>query len=267
MDRIKGVDLSSFQSNLTMQDVKDAGYDFAILRGGFTGYGNLSLNIDKAFTKFYEESRKIGFPVGVYWYSCANNELQAIREAEYLYDQILKGRKFEYPIYIDVEEEKWQGKDPKGVTDAIIAFCDYLEEKGFFVGIYASLSWFKSKIQTSRLNKYSKWIASWTVAEPSFDHPGFQMWQHSGDISGDRVYYIKKTMVDTDFAFLDFPKIMKDQGLNGYKEGTGDDSGDNSGEDPEQLKIRIKELEADLSEITLKYESLKTRLKILVSNL
>ena len=208
----KGVDLSSYQSGLSIESVKKAGYDFAILRGGFTGYGaGRSKNKDGSFERFYAQAKNLNFPVGVYWYSCANTKQGGINEAEFLYANCLKGKKFEYPIYIDVEDSHWQSKDRKGTTDAIIGFCETLEKKGFFVGIYASLFWFNKIIQTDRLNAYTKWIACWTSKKPSFKFNGFDMWQDSdkGIVSGRRV--------DTDIAFVDFPGLIKSAGKNGYK--------------------------------------------------
>ena len=209
---IKGLDISSWQSGLKVSAIKKAGYDFAILRGGFTGYGaNRSKNKDSSFETFYKEAKSIGFPVGVYWYSCANSKATGEAEAEYLYNNCLKGKQFEYPIYIDVENNTWQSGNRLGVTEAIIGFCEYLEKRGYFVGIYASLSWFNNQMDTNRLNAYTKWVACWTSSKPSFRYNAFDMWQNSdnGHVSGHRV--------DTNFAYRDFPKIMKEGGFNGFK--------------------------------------------------
>ena len=207
---IKGVDLSRWQDGLKISAVRESGYKFAILRGGYTGYGDRSLNKDTSFEGFYEQAKKIGFPVGCYWYSCADSKEFGLKEAKFIYKQCLKGKKFEYPIYIDVEEERWQSKDKKGVTEAIIAFCEYLESKGYYVGVYASLDWFNNEIDTARLNSYSKWVACWQSRKPMFKFNDFDMWQNSdkGKAGGVRV--------DTDIAYVDFPKIMKEHGFNGY---------------------------------------------------
>ena len=208
----KGVDISSWQGGLRISDIKKAGYDFAILRAGFTGYGeNRSKNVDSFFESFYADAKNNTFPVGAYWYSCADSAAQGRAEAEYMYDNCLKGKQFEYPIYIDVEEERWQANNKKGVTDAIIAFCDYLEGKGYYVGVYASLYWFNAKIDTSRLSAYTKWVACWDDTRPNFDYNAFELWQYTSDaiICGCRV--------DADECYIDFPRIIKDGGFNGFK--------------------------------------------------
>lgn len=209
---IKGLDVSAHQKGLKMSSVKNAGYDFVILRGGYTGYGaNRTKNKDSSFETFYEEAKRVGLPVGCYWYSCADTKELGISEAEYLYNHCLKGKQFEYPIYIDVEESRWQANKKKAVTDAIIGFCEYLEDKGFYVGIYASLSWFNNHIDTSRLSEYTKWVACWTSSAPDVRFNAFDLWQDSssGKVGGFRV--------DTDVAFINFPDVIKSIGKNGFK--------------------------------------------------
>lgn len=208
---MNGIDISRYQASMKLENVKRAGYEFAILRGGYTGYGaNRVKSVDFAFENFYRQAKEIGLPVGAYYYSCAKTYAEGEAEASYFYEQCLKGKQFEMPIYIDVEDSHWQADDKKGVTDAIIGFCEYLEGKGFYVGIYASLSWFNTKIDVSRLKDYTKWIAKWSSSKPTVSFNAFDMWQYSdnGRI-GDHV-------VDQNLAFIDFPSIIKKAGKNGY---------------------------------------------------
>lgn len=205
----KGVDVSAWQEGLDIKSIKDNGYSFAILRGGFTHTGDgTSLEKDMCFNDFYNRAKEVDLPVGCYWYSCANTYEKGVKEANFLYENCLKGRKFEYPIYIDVEEAKHQEGNFEGVTNAIKGFCETLENKGFYVGIYASLSrfgnWFDSNLP------YTKWVACWSNEKPNTDLPLFEMWQNSnnGNIDGFRI--------DTDFAYFDFPNEIKRQCLNGY---------------------------------------------------
>lgn len=200
---MKGIDISEYQGSLQLADCKAKGYEFAILRAGFTGYGaSRSKNKDAWFDNFYEQSRKINYPVGAYWYSCADSAEQGRAEAEYLYE-IIKGKKFEFPIYIDVEDPHWQSDNYDGVTDAIIAFCDYITSKGFMAGVYASLSWFYSNFDVRKI-KYSKWVACWddTPPDPPFD---MDIWQNS---SGGAVGYFR---VDTNYCYKDFGEPEKPQ--------------------------------------------------------
>nr|DAP17737.1 MAG TPA: hypothetical protein [Caudoviricetes sp.] len=204
---IKGIDISVYQRGMKLS--KNNGYDFVILRGGFTGYGTgVSLNKDNCFEDFYKQCKSNNIPVGAYWYSCANTYQKGVNEANYMYENCLKGKQFEYPIYIDVEDSHHQIKSKTGTTDAIIGFCETLENKGYYVGIYANTDWFKNHIETNRLNAYDKWIAQWSNQSPTFISYG--LWQNSssGNVSGFRV--------DTDISYKDYPSIIKSNNLNGF---------------------------------------------------
>lgn len=208
---MKGLDISSYQNGISFNAIKN-NFDFAILRGGYTGWGaSRSKNKDSSFETFYKQAKAAGVPVGCYYYSCANDAAFGEAEARYLYENCLKGKQFEYPIYIDVEENRWQLGNKKGVTDAIIAFCKYLENKGFYVGVYASTYWFYNHIDTNRLSAYTKWVADWNGTKPTFNFSGFGMWQYTskGTCGG-------KT-VDVNIAYADYPTIIKNGGFNGYK--------------------------------------------------
>jgi GH25 family lysozyme M1 (1,4-beta-N-acetylmuramidase) len=208
----KGVDVSQFQQGLKMTEVKAAGYGFAVLRAGYTGYGvGRVKRKDPDFETFYKQAKECKLPVGAYWYSCANDAASGKAEAEFLIENCLKGKQFEFPIYIDVEETRWQSNDKNGVTDAVIAFCETLENRGYFAGVYASLDWFNRKIDTKRLEVYTKWVAAWRSTKPAFGFTGFDLWQNSSTGK------IGKKRVDTDIAYKDFTSAIKKAGLNGFK--------------------------------------------------
>lgn len=249
-----GVDISQAQKGMTIQQIKNTGYTFAILRGGYTGYGaQRNKRKDTCFENFYAQAKAIGFPVGCYWYSCACSRQDGINEALFLYENCLKGKQFEYPIYMDVEESRWQSGKKKAVTEAIIGFCETLEAKGYFVGIYASLSWFNTQIDTAKLNAYSKWVACWGKYKPTFRYNGFHMWQNSssGTVAGRRI--------DTDIAYIDFPSIIVPNGLNGYTKGTKpkqekpiEQPKETPKEQPKEITYKVKKNDT-LSAIAKKY--------------
>ena len=253
----KGIDISSWQRGISFASLKGK-VDFIILRAGFTGTSDgVSKKIDSEFETFYKEAKTQKIPVGAYWYSCANTKEKGIAEANYMYENALKGKKFEYPIYIDVENNEYQKVGKERIADAIIGFCETLEAKGYYVGVYANLNYFNNYIATSRLAKYDKWVAYWASEEPAFKYGDYNMWQNSS--SG----YIGGYRLDTDVAYLDFPTIMQTKGLNGYSKeeiptDPGDDNNGNTATCEEQLAAKdakIKKLEAENT--TLKEEIAK----------
>ncbi|WP_418222798.1 GH25 family lysozyme [Clostridium isatidis] len=211
----KGLDISSYQKGINFDEIKSK-VDFLILRAGFTGWGGdgTNKNKDSCFEDFYSKSKARGIPVGAYWYSCANTYEKGKAEAEYLYNNCLKGKQFEYPIYMDVEEDRHQQVGKSRMADAIKGFCEYLENKGYYVGIYANSNYFNNFIDTVKLSMYDKWLAVWTSNKPSFKYGDYGLWQNSS--SG----YVSGMRVDTDYAYKDYPSIIKNAGLNGYSKGT-----------------------------------------------
>lgn len=209
---MKGLDISSYQNGINFDAIKNAGINFLILRAGFTGWGTgRSYNKDKCFEDFYSKAKQRDINVGAYWYSCANTKEKGIAEAKFMYENCLKGKQFEYPIYIDVEDMQHQVNNKRGVTDAIIGFCEYLENLGYYVGIYASdISGFQDKMYLNELNAYDKWVARYG-SEPKYVKQ-YGMWQStsSGRING------YNDDLDCDVAYKDYSSIIKNIGLNGF---------------------------------------------------
>ena len=211
---IFGIDISHHQGNFDVKNAKNQGVKFVIIRAGYTGSLIRSLAIDSKYERNYKLCKELKMPIGVYWYSRATTYDLGMKEAKYLYEKCLIGKQFEYPIYIDVEDTKYQAKaSKKEVTEAIKGFCDFLEKKGYYVGIYGSdISTFKQMINIDELKKYDKWVARYG-SKPVYVK-NYGMWQFSstnGKIKG------ASNNLDLDYAYKDYPSIIKKAGLNGYK--------------------------------------------------
>lgn len=209
---MKGIDISRYQAGLDLSILKNNGLDFAIIRAGFTGWGTgVNYNKDTSFEKFYIQAKNLGIPVGAYWYSCANTREKGIAEANFMYENCLKGKQFEYPIYIDVEDSHHQVNNKSGVTEAIIGFCETLENLGYYVGIYASdISGFKYKMNLAELNDYDKWVARYGLKPSYVDVYGMWQYTSAGKLNG------YKGDIDMNESYKDYPNIIKSKGFNGY---------------------------------------------------
>lgn len=207
----KGVDLSQWQG--ASFPIEKLNVDFAIIRGGYTGYGgNGDKKVkDTCFETFYKKLKAKGIPTGVYWYSCANTKEKGEAEAKFLYENCLKGKKFEYPIYIDVEEYRWHQASKTGTTNAIIGFCDYLEKKGYFVGLYCNDNYIRNYIDYSKVKKYSLWLAYWksNTSKPNLSYD-FGLWQWTNK------YGVNGYEIDGNISYVDYKKVITNGGFNGY---------------------------------------------------
>ena len=214
-----GIDISAYQGSYDMQRAKQDGIDFVVIRGG-GGDGGKSGNglyVDSKFICNYNNAKKYGIPCGVYWFSHALTTDDAVREAEYCYNKILRGKKFELPVYLDIEHQDHMRIGRRALTDVIIAFCDYLEKRGYFVGVYSGLYFFQNYMIDSELTRYTHWVACWGS---SCNYPYtscYGMWQFGGGTENRlRSPYVAGQAVDQNYMFVDFPRIIKSAGLNGY---------------------------------------------------
>ena len=207
---LKVIDVSYYQSNIDYKKVKDNGIQGAIIRCGRTGWGEFAMAKDSLFEKHYKGFKDVNMPVGAYYYSCANTIELAKKEANFVLD-IIKGKKFEFPIYFDVENNERQGSLSKqALTDITKAFCEVIEKAGYYVGIYASKSWLETKLDMSQLKDYDVWVAQYNT---SCTYKGtYGMWQYtsSGKVNG------INGNVDMNKCYKDYPSIIKKAGLNGY---------------------------------------------------
>lgn len=204
-----GIDISKHQGDINLAALKDK-VEFVIIRAGYSN------SIDPKFERNYNLCKELGIPVGTYWYSYALNADAAKKEAN-TFLNVLKGKQFEYPVYLDMEDaDGWKKKhgynfdNSKAISEA---FCSIVEGAGYYTGIYASKSWFDTYLKG--LDRYNKWIAHWSNVSYE-DKSGVGMHQYTSKLklngySGN---------LDGDYAHTDFPTIIKNSGLNGYGKGT-----------------------------------------------
>lgn len=203
-----GIDISEWQQGLDLDKALAEGVEFAILRGADHLYK------DKCFEDFYARCKARNIPVGVYHYSRATTPEQARQEAQFLITNVLTGKQFEYPIYMDVEDKTQQAVGKAAMTDAVIAFCEEIKNAGYLPGVYASLSFLNSYLDDSRLDAYEKWIAQWYKYCQYGGSLG--LWQFGGETNVIRTNRVAGVVCDQDYAMFDYPSIIKSRGLNGY---------------------------------------------------
>ena len=174
--------------------------------------------MDNQFYNNVKGAQAAGIPIGAYHYGYAVTEEEARNEAGFFLDTV-KGIRFEYPLYYDVEDSATMGSlDRDALTKVIRAFCETVEKAGYYVGIYASLNWLTNKFYPDQL-PYDVWVAQYYSEDQYDGHHG--MWQYT---SGGTVGGIAGK-VDMNIAYRDFPKLIKDKGLNGWGSGESGGSG------------------------------------------
>lgn len=217
-----GIDISRWQGDFDLEKaVKNEGVKFVIVKGGG---GDDGLYVDRQFVNNYNKAKKLGIPVGCYWFSKALTLEQADKEAEYFYKNCLEGRQFELPIYMDVENA--QQLAVKNLLDIVYRWCKNIEGRGYYVGIYGSTSKLNGVMGGSKLDCFDKWVAHWSTA--CTYKKAYGMWQFGGETNLIRSNKINGQTVDQDYMLKDYPTIIKNAGLNGYKKGDAGKQGNKS---------------------------------------
>ena len=178
----KGIDVSTFQGKVDWKKVKKAGMEFAIIRLGFRGYESGKIVLDSQFENNIEGSIKVGLDTGVYFFTEALTEEEAIEEAEFVIEN-LEGYEINMPVVIDVEEsantEKTRTRDLSADqrTKNVIAFCERIKKEGYDVMIYGNLKSFMIMMDFDELEEYDKWFAYYRYP---FHFPyKIKMWQYT----------------------------------------------------------------------------------------
>ena len=141
---MKGVDISHYQKNLTIREIRNAGYDFAVIK-----LTEGSWFKDAAAFDFYREALELKFPVGCYCYSHAVTPDEAREEAQFLLQAI---NRFPMPcgIYLDVEEPKQLELSDRQLRDMAKDWCDVIRSAGYTRG--STVRSIHFGISSSRMN-------------------------------------------------------------------------------------------------------------------
>ena len=182
----KGIDVSKWQGTIDWNAVANAGIDFAIIRAGNRGSSTGVLIEDPYFKKNIEGATKAGIKVGVYIYSQAITEAEAIEEAS-MAISLVSGYKLHLPIYFDTEKIVGGRANSLSVSDRTAitkAFCETIRSAGYMPGIYSNYYWLRDNLNMSQLEMYSVWVAHYA---DKCGYPGkYDMWQYtsSGSVPG-----------------------------------------------------------------------------------
>ncbi len=245
----KGIDVSKWNHNidasgnylpLDWELIKDAGFEFVILRAGYMGSGNVFVD-DPVFEMNYRDAKAAGLGVGAYIYSYAYSIEDARAEAAAMVE-VLAGKQFEYPIYFDIEYSDAKitekGLTPEIITSICKEFISIMQDNGYFTALYTNQKWLTEHFISSEVTAlFDIWYARYKYLKPTdgttpvpvvnedtwnTDKFGAQMamWQFSetGTIEGIQANDGKNTPIyfDLNYCYKDYPTLIKHYGLNGF---------------------------------------------------
>lgn len=199
-----GIDVSQWQGKIDWSKVKT---DFVIIRAGF---GRFLAQKDSEFENNYNGCLENNIPCGAYWYSYALTPEDAEKEAK-ICIEVIKGKRFEYPIYMDIEESRQLALGREKCSAIAEAFMNTLEKAGYWAGLYSSKSHLESCFSEKIRERYAVWVAHYDVEKTDYSTQ-FGIWQKSskGRKTGISGY------VDLNECTVDYPQLMRNAKLNGF---------------------------------------------------
>ncbi len=194
-----GIDVSKFNGNIDWNKVRNSGVSYVIIRCGFRGSTSGGLIEDAKFRENIKGATAAGLKVGVYFFTQAVNEVEAVEEASMTLNMI-SGYKISYPVFLDVEGSGGRGDriDYNTRTAVINAFCKTISNSGYTAGVYASKSWLNSNFNPNGIGNAKIWLAQYNTT-PTYSGR-YNLWQYT---SKGRVNGISGN-VDMDLSYLGY---------------------------------------------------------------
>lgn len=203
-----GVDLSYHNDKVDFEALAKSPVEFVMLRVGYRGYTEGGLVTDERFKEYAKAANENNLKLGVYFFTQAINEEEAISEAEYVI-KLIRDYDITYPVAFDTElvddDEARTNKaelSQEELSNICIAFCERIREAGYYPMIYASENWIRRKLDPTMLSDYDFWAPQY-LEKNDFLYD-FTMWQYteSGDAPG------VEGPCDLNISLVDYAEII-----------------------------------------------------------
>ena len=214
----KGVDISSNNGKISIEKIKDAGYDFVMIRAGFGE--DIAEQDDTYWEENVRKCEAAGVPWGVYFYSYACSDASARSELAHIL-RLLRGKKPLLPVALDMEDAdgyhaRHGGWNRANITSVCKIFLEGIAKAGYYPMIYAGFEEKDNLISPEVWNSYDIWFPHW-ARECGYKGDNLSMWQYGGEINLIESNSIPGVgVIDKNLCYKDYPTIIKDGGFNGW---------------------------------------------------
>ncbi len=178
-----GVDVSKHTGEINFTGMKAAGVDYVMIRLGSRGYSTGQISLDENFTENIEGAIAAGLEVGVYFYSQAITQEEAVQEANFVVQNLEPYRaNITYPVAFDMElvsntTSRVESLSREDKTSVTTAFLEGVEAAGYVPMIYGDKEWLLKEIDLTKLQDFDVWLAQETDI-PDYPYQ-YTMWQYS----------------------------------------------------------------------------------------
>ena len=201
------IDVSRYQGTIDWAKVRP-NVGGAMLKTVSTNSRYGGIYIDQQFERNYSECKRLGIPVGAYYYTYAQDAATVQAELAKLHEA-LAGKAFTLPIAVDVEDNKLKPLSADALTDLVIAAADAIESWGLYAMVYTYTYYSQTELNMNRLSAYDLWIADYRGTRPTRKHG---MWQYTSEYKMAGVPG-NGGLVDMSHAYKDYPSIIARAGL------------------------------------------------------
>lgn len=178
-----GIDVSKWQGNIDFEKVKQSGCEFVIIRLGYQKGINGEMILDPYYKENIKKAKEYDLKVGVYIYTYAKSEDDAIIQAKWVLQNI---GPYELELGISYDWESWTLFNSLELsfykfTNIANTFLNYVEKEGYKGLLYSSKYYLENIWLTTN---HKIWLAHYTNKT---DYEGkYNIWQmtNSGRISG-----------------------------------------------------------------------------------
>ena len=218
-----GIDVSKWNKTIDWEKVKEAGVEFAIIRCGYRGASTGALVLDPVYEQNIRGAIEADIPVGVYFFTQAVDEVEAVEEASMVI-RLIEDYDVDYPVFLDSESAGGRGRadglEAEERTRIHKAFLDTVKASGYETGIYGSRNWLNEQVDMEELSDYRTWLAEYAEI-PAYDGY-YHMWQYTSKGSVDGI----ETRVDLNLCYMNIDtSINHAKGAAGYSGVVSGDSG------------------------------------------
>lgn len=197
-----GVDISKYQDYVDFVTLKNEGVDYVMIRVGARGYSTGQITLDDNFDDNMIRAKEAGLEVGVYFYSQAVSEEEAVEEANFVLQHIA-AYEIDYPVAflmerISNDKARIDGLSKNDKTTVTRAFLNTIKDAGYMPMVYGNKEWLIKEVDLSKLSEYDIWLSQ-SGDLPDYPYR-FSMWQYTntGEISGISGY------ADLNINFIDY---------------------------------------------------------------
>lgn len=180
-----GVDISKHTGKVYFPSLKAAGVDYVMIRLGSRGYSTGQITLDENFKENIEGAIDAQLDVGIYFYSQAISQDEAVQEANFVVQNLEPYRAHvKYPVafnmgFVSNDNSRIEGLSREDKTAVTVSFLDAVRAAGYVPMIYGDKEWLIKEVDLTKLQDYDVWLSQ---EEEIPDYPyRYAMWQYNTD--------------------------------------------------------------------------------------